>query len=84
MRFCKAVPRVASLPELRSYNCTPCGVTVTEAEEPRERCDYPNSGRAVSLAASVGGLVILYLPQQLRQLGDIRRYPRGPLGQSAF
>ncbi len=37
MRFCKAVPRVASLPELRAYNCQQCGVTVTEAEEPRER-----------------------------------------------
>jgi hypothetical protein len=35
----KAVPRLASLPELRTYNCKPCGVTVTEAEEPRERCD---------------------------------------------
>jgi hypothetical protein len=39
MRFCKAVPRVASLPELRIYNCTLCGVTVTEAEEARERRD---------------------------------------------
>ena len=28
MRFCKAVPRVASLPELRTYNCKRCGVTV--------------------------------------------------------
>jgi len=37
MRFCKAVPRVASLPELRTYNCQQCGVTATEAEEPRER-----------------------------------------------
>ena len=39
MRFCKAVPRVASLPELRTYNCKSCGMTVTEAEEPRERRD---------------------------------------------
>jgi len=39
MRFYKAVPRVASLPELRTYDCKPCGVTVTEAEEPRERHD---------------------------------------------
>jgi hypothetical protein len=36
---CKAVPRVASLPELRTYNCKSCGMTVTEAEEPRERRD---------------------------------------------
>jgi hypothetical protein len=36
MRFCKAVSRVASLSELRTYNCKPGGVTVTEAEEPRE------------------------------------------------
>jgi hypothetical protein len=70
MRFCKAVP--ASLPELRTYNCkTNSRVTATEARGTRERREYPNSGRAVSLAASVGGLVILYLPQQLRQLGDI-------------
>ena len=33
--FCKA-----TLPELRTYNCKQCGVTVTEAEEPRERRDY--------------------------------------------
>jgi hypothetical protein len=39
MYFPKAVPRVASLSELRTYNCKPCGVTVTEAEEPRERRD---------------------------------------------
>jgi predicted RNA-binding Zn-ribbon protein involved in translation (DUF1610 family) len=39
MRFCKAIPRVASLPELRTYNCKQCGVTVTEAEVPRERRD---------------------------------------------
>ena len=39
MRLSKAVPRLASLPELRTYNCQQCGVTVTEAEEPRERRD---------------------------------------------
>ena len=36
MRLTRAVPRVASLPELRTYKCNQCGVTVTEAEEPRE------------------------------------------------
>ena len=36
-----AIARVASLPELRTYNCEQCGVTVTEAEEPRERRDAP-------------------------------------------
>jgi len=43
MRFTKAVQRLASLPELRTYdctyNCTQCAVTVTEVEEPKGRRD---------------------------------------------
>jgi hypothetical protein len=37
---------MASLPELRTYNCKSCGVTVTEAEEPRERRDISQSRRS--------------------------------------
>lgn len=29
MRFMRSVPRFAALPELRTYECKPCGVTYT-------------------------------------------------------
>ena len=31
MRFVRAIPRFAALPELRTYECKPCGVTHTGA-----------------------------------------------------
>lgn len=31
MRFVRAIPRFAALPELRTYECKPCGVTYTGA-----------------------------------------------------
>jgi len=39
MRFTRAVPRIAALPELRTYECKQCGVTLTEADEASERRD---------------------------------------------
>ena len=33
MRFVRAVPRLAALPELRTYACRACGVSYTEAVE---------------------------------------------------
>ena len=39
MRFVRAVPRLAALPELRTYECEPCGVTYTAAVEPIEDAD---------------------------------------------
>ena len=37
MRFTRAVPRVASLPELRTYKCNQCGVTVRRTERAARR-----------------------------------------------
>ena len=51
MRFCKAVPRVASLPELRTYNCQQCGVTATEAEEPKSVATANLLSRVASLGS---------------------------------
>jgi hypothetical protein len=34
MRFVRAVPRFAALPELRTFECKSCAVTYTEAAEP--------------------------------------------------
>jgi len=34
MRFKRAVPRFAALPELRTFECAACAVTYTEAVEP--------------------------------------------------
>ena len=34
MRFVRALPRFAALPELRTYECHSCGVSYTEAVEP--------------------------------------------------
>jgi transposase-like protein len=33
MLFKRAIPRVGGLPELRTYECTACGVSYTEAVE---------------------------------------------------
>ena len=33
MQFKRAIPRVAGLPELRTYECKACAVTYTEAVE---------------------------------------------------
>jgi len=33
MRFCRAIPRLGALPELRTYDCKACGVSYTEAIE---------------------------------------------------
>ena len=37
MRFVRSVPKLGALPELRTYDCKPCGQTVTEADEPGQR-----------------------------------------------
>lgn len=34
MHFLRSLPRVAALPELRTYQCKACAVTYTEAIEP--------------------------------------------------
>ncbi len=39
MRFVRAVPRFAALPELRTYECKPCGVSYTAAVEPQVAAD---------------------------------------------
>jgi rubredoxin len=39
MRFVRAVPRFAALPELRTYECKGCGVSYTEAIEPDAQSD---------------------------------------------
>ena len=39
MRFVRAIPRFASLPELRTYECKACGESYTEAFEPDEHAD---------------------------------------------
>jgi transposase-like protein len=39
MRFVRAMPRFAALPELRTYQCDACGETYTEAVEPGEDND---------------------------------------------
>lgn len=39
MRFVRAVPRFAALPELRTYECKACGVTYTAAVEPVKDAD---------------------------------------------
>lgn len=39
MRFRRAVPRFAALPELRTYECTACTVTYTQAIEPGDTND---------------------------------------------
>ena len=33
MRFVRAIPRLAALPELRTYECKGCAVTYTEAAD---------------------------------------------------
>jgi DNA-directed RNA polymerase subunit RPC12/RpoP len=35
MRLVRSVPKIGALPELRTYNCSSCGETVTEADEPQ-------------------------------------------------
>ena len=39
MHFVRSIPRLAALPELRTYECKPCGVTYTAAVEPVEDAD---------------------------------------------
>ncbi len=39
MRFVRAVPRLGALPELRTYECKPCGVSYTEAAEAEAYAD---------------------------------------------
>jgi hypothetical protein len=39
MRFLRAVPRFAALPELRTYECKACGATCTKAIEPGDEHD---------------------------------------------
>lgn len=39
MRFVRAIPRFAALPELRTYECKPCGVTHTAAVTPDQDAD---------------------------------------------
>jgi hypothetical protein len=56
MRLRFFAPRVASLPDLRTYNCQSFGVTVTEAEEPKKRRDSYPRGRAASSVGGVRGL----------------------------
>jgi hypothetical protein len=34
MRFVRAIPRFAALPELRTHECKACAVTYTDAVEP--------------------------------------------------
>jgi len=52
MRFVRSIPRLAALPELRSYECKPCGVTYTAAVVPDVAADLAwiersrNSGTA--------------------------------------
>ncbi len=39
MRFVSAIPRLAALPELRTFECKPCGVTFTAEVAPRDDSD---------------------------------------------
>jgi hypothetical protein len=39
MRFVRSIPRFAALPELRTYECKPCGVTYTAAVAPGDDAD---------------------------------------------
>lgn len=34
MRFARSIPKIGALPELLTYDCRPCGQTLTEADEP--------------------------------------------------
>lgn len=39
MRFVRSIPRFAALPELRTYECKPCGVTYTGAVTAGDEAD---------------------------------------------
>jgi rubredoxin len=39
MHFVSAIPRFAALPELRTFECKPCGVTYTAEVTPRDISD---------------------------------------------
>ena len=54
MRFARAVPRFASLPELRTYNCKRYRVTVNGSGE-TERAARWSEGRAASLGSRPEG-----------------------------
>ena len=45
MRFVRAVPRFAALPELRTFECKPCGVTYTAAITPGDDGDVASMKR---------------------------------------
>jgi hypothetical protein len=44
MAYVCSVPKLGALPELRTYRCSSCGETVTEAYEPHlQRTDDPQA-----------------------------------------
>jgi len=35
MRFVRSIPKIGGLPELQTFECRACGVSITEAFEPK-------------------------------------------------
>jgi len=44
MKLARVTPRLGGLPELQTFECRPCGVTLTEAVE--DRYARPQSGES--------------------------------------